>query len=808
MAAAASNQTKWNTTNITREKPSRCSHHNYRTKSDVSRSPQATNSSLQLNGSRGASNETLNASDKKHQSAVVDINDDGNSSIASVGRGGGGNGNGGSGNNNGSPVKGDRPGEEKSALSPSNAKQRMSNLCGRLARNACNKKQLQRKLPITEWLPKYNGNFALSDLIAGITVGLTVIPQGIAYAIVAELPPQYGLYSAFMGCFVYMFFGTSKDVTVGPTAIMALMTAQYASRGPLFVVLLTFLSGLVIMALGILRLGMVIDFISVPVIAGFTSAAAITIASSQVKSIFGLEIVHHLDLHIEGILKTWIEIVDNFDSIRVADTLLGLGCVVILLLMRAMKNVTWFDVPDEEEGTEPTTCQSLCARLPSKVRFGLSKLIWILSTARNAVVVVTCALVAYGTDPVLPEDPHSRNTTFLLTGNIQSGLPPFAIPPFSATDDKGNYISFSEMVGDLGEALIIIPLIAILENIAIAKAFAGGKQLDASQEMVALGLCNVFGSFVSSMPITGSFSRTAVNCSSGVKTQFGGLYTGALVLLALGLLMPFCAYIPKASLAAVIITAVIFSVEYEVVRPMWRSKRVDLIPAFATFFCCLFWALEYGILVGVVVQIIFILYNSARPSVRVEIQQLSSCGKTYLWTSPDRALYFPSINYIRNVINKAASAGEGAGLAVVVDCSHISSTDFTAAKGFKAMISDFQSRGQPLIFHNAQTSVMDTFTGAIGTNIVVTHSIQELHVCLHALMCTDPETGVVMCTSVTNSRRHSDSLMEEEDFSERVVVANQSQALVANDDDDNDDDDDKNAAATAAESKQNRSDHQ
>ena len=131
---------------------------------------------------------------------------------------------------------------------------------------------------------RYNGNSALCDAIAGVTVGLTVIPQGIAYALVANLPPQYGLYSAFMGCFMYIFFGTSKDVTVGPTAIMALMTAEYANKGPAYAVLLAFLSGLVIMTMGILRLGMVIDFISVPVIAGFTSAAAITIASSQVNS--------------------------------------------------------------------------------------------------------------------------------------------------------------------------------------------------------------------------------------------------------------------------------------------------------------------------------------------------------------------------------------------------------------------------------------------------------------------------------------------------------------------------------------------
>merc|ERR1711894_467810 len=195
----------------------------------------------------------------------------------------------------------------------------------------------------------------------------------------------------------------------------------------------------------------------------------------------------------------------------------------------------------------------------------LSKAVWVISTARNAVVVVVCALMAYGFDPVLPdgdsnlsasnldhmEDTHkmtvTHTTTFILTGNIQRGLPALQAPPFSTnvTDGHGvfHYTPFSEMVGNLGSAIIILPLIIILENVAIAKAFAGGKPVDANQEMIALGLCNLAGSFVQSMPTTGSFSRTAVNCASGVKTPGGGIWTGALVIFALALLMPLCAYI-------------------------------------------------------------------------------------------------------------------------------------------------------------------------------------------------------------------------------------------------------------------------
>ena len=153
---------------------------------------------------------------------------------------------------------------------------------------------------------------------------------------------KYGLYSAFMGCFVYLFFGSSKDITVGPTAIMALMTAQYAATelvdadgnpvGPYYAVLLAFLSGIIIFVFGLLRLGVLIDFISVPVIAGFTSAAAITIASGQVKSIFGLTLEHKV--HIEGIVGTWANIVTNFHTWRVNDTILGIFCCILLLLMR------------------------------------------------------------------------------------------------------------------------------------------------------------------------------------------------------------------------------------------------------------------------------------------------------------------------------------------------------------------------------------------------------------------------------------------------------------------------------------------
>lgn len=204
-------------------------------------------------------------------------------------------------------------------------------------------KQIKKKVPIMSWLPTYNADMAVSDLIAGVTVGLTVIPQGIAYALVANLPPEYGLYSAFMGCFMYMIFGSCKDITIGPTAIMAIMTGDVFAEGEAkkfgsyYAVLLAFTSGLIIFLFGVFQLGFLIDFISMPVIAGFTSAAAITIASGQIKGLLGIytlpENQNHTETH-AGIVDDYYLIFDNIETVRWQDATLGIICAIILLAMR------------------------------------------------------------------------------------------------------------------------------------------------------------------------------------------------------------------------------------------------------------------------------------------------------------------------------------------------------------------------------------------------------------------------------------------------------------------------------------------
>ncbi|KAK7065718.1 hypothetical protein SK128_028314, partial [Halocaridina rubra] len=512
------------------------------------------------------------------------------------------------------------------------------------------KRNLRRRIPYLEWLPNYNLECLEGDILAGFTVGLTVIPQGIAYANVAGLAPNYGLYSAFMGCFIYMFFGSCKDITIGPTAIMALMTHEYSGAGgPDFAILLCFLSGIIILASGICNLGFLITFISKPVITGFTSAAAITIACTQIKGIFGISI------SAEGVIETIKKLAENIDEFRWQDFTLGSACIVALLLMRKIKDL---------KAVKPNPDDQTCMRILRKIGF-------LTSVGRNAIIVVICCILAYCLD---------ANQPFRLTGEVQPGLPNFQLPPFQTVVDNET-LYFPDMISSLGAGVAIIPLISILESIAIASAFAGNKTIDATQEMLALGLCNLAGSFLQSMPVTGSFSRTAVNASSGVKTQAGGVVTGILVILALAVLTPYFKYIPKACLSAVIICAVIFMVEYEAVLPIWRAQPLDFIPLWFSFITCLFWKLEYGILIGVAANICVLLYRIARTKVDVNIIMKQDGDElAYVVVEPQDGLLFPSVDHVRAQITKAGLRNAQGTVPVVVDCTHFTAVDYTAAK--------------------------------------------------------------------------------------------------------------------------------
>lgn len=198
----------------------------------------------------------------------------------------------------------------------------------RKATNCCSPSTITKRLPILTWLPKYKPKYLIEDFVAGLTVGLTAIPQAIAYGVIAGLPPQYGLYSAFMGCFVYIVFGSCKDITIGPTAIMSLMVQKHVSDNPDYAVLSCFISGCIILLFGILNLGVLVRFISVPVVTGFTTAAAITIGSGQINSLFGVSTKSN------EFIDSWENLFTHLKEIRLNDALLGCITLVCLILLK------------------------------------------------------------------------------------------------------------------------------------------------------------------------------------------------------------------------------------------------------------------------------------------------------------------------------------------------------------------------------------------------------------------------------------------------------------------------------------------
>ncbi|XP_058451935.1 sodium-independent sulfate anion transporter [Malaya genurostris] len=569
--------------------------------------------------------------------------------------------------------------------------------------------QIENIVPGARWLRGYNAQYAVADLIAGITVGLTVLPQGLAYATLAGLEPQYGLYSAFVGGLVYALLGGCREVTIGPTALLALMTSRHTGyggdSGPQFAILLCFLAGIVELLMAVLRLGALVDLISLPVTVGFTSATALIIGASQLKALLGIRGGSGA-----GFADTIQTVFQNIGSARMADTVLGFTSIAVLLALRKLKDVK----------TSPEAGQGRKA-------FGVA--CWLIATARNAILVLVTSLMAFYFD-------RQGEKPFVLTGTVRSGIPGFSIPPFSTQIPGANNttieLSFADMTTELGVNVILVPVIAVLGNVAISKAF-GGSGINPTKELIALSLSNICGSFFSSIPVTGSFSRSAVNHASGVKTPIGGIYTGALVLLALGLLTPYFQFIPKAALSAVIISAVIFMIEYEVIRPLWRCNKRELVPGAITFVLSLIVGVELGLLAGVLADLSFVVYRTARPILGVEVASTSSNIQYIIIRPRHSLLYFPAVEWVRNGISKAIK--KHGSIPVVLDCRIVHEFDYTAAIGLGALNEELDAKKIPLLVLGPSEGIRIMLRETLKSTILEVNTEQDLEAALQDLKC-------------------------------------------------------------------------
>ncbi|CAH2037144.1 unnamed protein product, partial [Iphiclides podalirius] len=516
----------------------------------------------------------------------------------------------------------------------------------------CSLESWRRRFPISIWLPNYSLDHLFRDIVAGVTVGLTSIPQGIAYAMVAGLPPQVGLYASIFPGFVYMLFGSCKDVTVGPTAILSALLAKYVARSQDFAYLAAFLTGCVIMLLGILQLGFLLDFISKPVISGFTTAAALQISASQLRSLFRIAGTSG-HTFIDAILNFFT----NIKTIQLWDSVLGVASIIFLLLLKRVK--------------------------PSG---NLEKAFQCVLRARNALLVLLTSILAF----VLYKPDRSP---FVLTGKIEGGLPKFGPPPFSTV--VGNTtIGFNEMLEVFGAEGLVMPLVAILESIAIAKAFAGSAAVDGTQEMIAVGACNLLASFAQSMPATGSFTRTALNHASGVATPAGSFFKACLVLLAVTLLADAFYFIPRAALAAIIMVAMMSIIDFSIVRILWGASKSELAVWAITLVVGASAGLEYGIAAGAAADVLRTLANAARAELTAQPCKVGIRGFV-LVTLPSGLHYMAGARLGRRV--RAFREGNSP---LVLDAAALHHLDVGVAEALVSVMLELEEQGNKVVLWN------------------------------------------------------------------------------------------------------------
>ncbi|KAF9353023.1 hypothetical protein BGX26_009208 [Mortierella sp. AD094] len=443
---------------------------------------------------------------------------------------------------------------------------------------------ITERLPIIKWLPRYNRSWALRDIVAGVTVGLIVVPQGMSYAKVAQLPVQHGLYSAYIGAIFYCFMGTSKDLTIGPTAVISLITGELVTElagrmtPPEVAAISCLCVGALTLILGVLRLGIILDFFPTTVLVGYTTGAAATIVIQQ--------------------LPKWLGIpnINNRDPVY----------TIIINMFKAISTLGWKDLVFGLVGFFILITIGLAVDRWGRGRFSIQ----LIKISRFFIVTVLATVASYLVNLNAPVDAKGNIIPVIsILKTVPSGLPPPRVP--SITSDI-----FSEII----PKLFAIALATILEHIAISKAFARKNRyaIDTNQELLALGAANITASFFGAYTVTGSFSRSAVKFQCGVKSPFAGFVTGALVLLALFFLTPAFFYIPDAALSAVIMVAVSVLISPpSVFIQYYKVNLWDFLSSQVALWVTIFVSVETGIAAGVGFSLLVLLYRIARPNFRL-----------------------------------------------------------------------------------------------------------------------------------------------------------------------------------------------
>ena len=538
---------------------------------------------------------------------------------------------------------------------------------------------LKRYLPILDWGARYDRDTATSDAVAAVIVTIMLIPQSLAYAMLAGLPPEVGLYASIAPLVLYAVFGTSRALAVGPVAVVSLMTAaavgQVAAQGtPEYwgaAIALALMSGLMLTAMGLLRLGFMANFLSHPVISGFITASGIIIAASQLKHILGVKAGGH---NLAEVLASLAQTIGDANPITAV-----IGVSVAAFLFWARKRLK-----------------------PLLIAKGLRpRLADVIAKAGPVMAVAASTLAVWGLGL------HERGVA--IVGAIPSGLPPLALPSLDPA-----------LWSSLAVSALLISVVGFVESVSVAQTLAAKRRqrIAPDQELIGLGAANIGAAFTGGFPVTGGFARSVVNFDAGAETPAAGAFTAVGILLAALLLTPLLYFLPVATLAATIIVAVLSLVDLGALRRTWAYSRPDFAAQLATIALTLGFGVEAGILAGVGLSIFLHLYTSSRPHVAVlglvpGSEHFRNIRRHDVVTAPhvlmmriDESLYFANARFLEDHVADAVAA-DPALRHVVLMCSAVNELDASALESLEAIDQRLKAAGLRLHLSEVKGPVMD-----------------------------------------------------------------------------------------------------
>lgn len=526
---------------------------------------------------------------------------------------------------------------------------------------------MKEYFPIFEWFPKLSKKSVQNDLIAGLTVGVMLVPQGMAYALLAGLPPVFGLYAALVPQIIYAMMGTSRQLSVGPVAMDSLLVAsglaalnlsgidEYLSMA----IFLAFFMGLIQIILGLLRMGFLVNFLSKPVISGFTSAAAIIIGLSQLKYLLGISFESSNKIHL-----IIFEVFEKVSQIHFITLLIGLTGIILLIFIKKLN---------------PSIPGALI------------------------VVIASSFLIKYFGDEL----------GVSIVGLVPEGLPSFRFPEIEISN-----------ISKILPLALTLSLIAFMEAISVAKAIEEKKDysIKPNQELIALGTSNIIGSLFQSYPTTGGFSRTAVNDQAGAKTGLASIISALVVGLTLLFLTPLFYYLPNTILASIIMVAVFNLIDFKTPRKLMKSSKSEFYVLLFTFFITLFIGIKEGIILGVLISLLLLVYRSTQPHVAVlgkirgtnyfkDVDRFNDEIETYenlLLVRFDEQIYFGNCQFFKEQLFERIDQKKGKLNVVILSSGGINYIDSSGMKILNEIISILKSKNIRFYMAGAIGPVMDS----------------------------------------------------------------------------------------------------